>query len=236
MESQNQDLRISSRRGQRRVSLAAVAALLAVLTVLCSSSLAQAAPGAPGAEQEYDEPPLEMAPTTVEKIRDRMAPQVQPAPHSIPANLRGKIVFKSDLPSEYSEFTWFALDPATGDLWELSESWPHECAEQREAFSANRQYHAFLAGEWMEVGGVLMGGLDGDKTACRLMDEKFVDSTGVQDLYFEASSLLDALVTAAAAGETQPDAWIDDPGFALTQGNIGERELDMWGCKLYRGK
>ena len=153
MESQNQDLRISSRRGQRRVSLAAVAALLAVLTVLCSSSLAQAAPGAPGAEQEYDEPPLEMAPTTVEKIRDRMAPQVQPAPHSIPANLRGKIVFKSDLPSEYSEFTWFVLDPATGDLWELSESWPHECAEQREAFSANRQYHAFLAGEWMEVGG-----------------------------------------------------------------------------------
>ena len=68
------------------------------------------------------------------------------------------------------------------------------------------------------------------------MDEKFVDATGVQDLYFEASSLLDALVKAAAAGEKQPDAWIDDPGFALTQGNIGERELDMWGCKLYRGK
>ena len=94
-------------------------------------------------------------------------------------------------------------------------------------------------GKWKPIGDpnhVLMGGLDGDKTACKLMDEKFVDATGVQDLYFEASSLLDALVKAAAAGEKQPDAWIDDPGFALTQGNIGERELDMWGCKLYRGK
>lgn len=160
MESQNQDLRISSRRGQRLVSLAAVAALLAVLTMLGFGSLAQAAPDAPGAEQEYDEPPLEMAPTTVEKIRDRMAPPDQPAPRSIPANLRGKIVFKSGLPSEYLEETFFVLDPVTGDLWELSESWPHQCAEQREAFSANRQYHAFLAGEWMEVARYEYG--DGD--------------------------------------------------------------------------
>ncbi len=70
---------------------------------------------------------------------------------SLPAGLLGKIIFWSDLPSEYSESTWFALDPVTGDLWELSELWPHECAEQREAFSANGQYQAFLAGEWMEV-------------------------------------------------------------------------------------
>jgi ABC-type sugar transport system substrate-binding protein len=94
-------------------------------------------------------------------------------------------------------------------------------------------------GKWVPVGDpnhVIMGGLDGDKTACSLMNDKFVDSTGVQDLYFEADALLKALVAAAAAGEKQPDQWIDDPGFALTLGNIADRELDMWGCKLFRGK
>ncbi len=94
-------------------------------------------------------------------------------------------------------------------------------------------------GKWTKIGDpnhVLMGGLDGDKTACRLMNEKFVDATGVQDLYFEAETLLQNLVKAASAGEKQPDAWLDDPGFALTQGNMAERELDMWGCKLFHGK
>jgi inositol transport system substrate-binding protein len=68
------------------------------------------------------------------------------------------------------------------------------------------------------------------------MNDKFVDATGVQDLYFEAETLLQNLVKAASAGEKQPDAWLDDPGFALTQGNMAERELDMWGCKLFHGK
>ncbi len=94
-------------------------------------------------------------------------------------------------------------------------------------------------GKWKPVGEeghVIMGGLDGDKTACGLMNDKFVDATGVQDLYFEADSLLKAVTEAVAKGEKQPDAWLDDPGFALTQGNMAEREMDMWGCKLYHGK
>jgi len=94
-------------------------------------------------------------------------------------------------------------------------------------------------GKWVPVGDpkhVIMGGLDGDKTACGLMKTKFVDATGVQDLYFEADALLTAIMTAVQKGDKQPDAWIDDPGFALTQGNIAERENDMWGCKLFNGK
>jgi ABC-type sugar transport system substrate-binding protein len=90
-------------------------------------------------------------------------------------------------------------------------------------------------GKWVPIGDpnhVIMGGLDGDKTACRLLKEGLIDSTGVQDLYFEAESLMTELVGAASAGETQPDAWLDDPGFALTQANLAEREMDMWGCKL----
>jgi inositol transport system substrate-binding protein len=90
-------------------------------------------------------------------------------------------------------------------------------------------------GKWVprgEEGHVLMAGLDGDVNACRQIKEGFVDSTGVQDLYFEAETMLEALLAAIEAGETHPDQWLDDPGFALTAGNLGEREMDMWGCIL----
>ena len=79
-------------------------------------------------------------------------------------------------------------------------------------------------GKWVKVGEanhVIMGAVDGDSTAGRLMDEGFVDATAVQDLYFEASSCMDALVAAVKAGETQPSQWIYDPGFALTPGQHG---------------
>jgi ABC-type sugar transport system substrate-binding protein len=90
-------------------------------------------------------------------------------------------------------------------------------------------------GKWVprgEEGHVLMAGLDGDVNACRQIKDGFVDSTGVQDLYFEAELMLDALLAAIESGETQPDAWLDDPGFALTASNLAEREMDMWGCIL----
>ena len=96
-------------------------------------------------------------------------------------------------------------------------------------------------GKWKQIGEeghVIMGGLDGDKTACSLMQpgNAYVDATGVQDLYYEADTLLNAIIDAVQKGDKQPDAWLDDPGFALTQGNMATRELDMWGCKLFHGK
>lgn len=83
-----------------------------------------------------------------------------------------------------------------------------------------------------EEGHVLMGGLDGDATACKLIKEGYVDATGVQDLYFEAESAMNAILAAIEAGETQPNEVIEDPGFALTSANLAEREMDMWGCVL----
>ena len=99
------------------------------------------------------------------------------------------------------------------------------------------QIRAALAqrGMWAPIGDpnhVILGGLDGDVTACRLMKEGYVDATGVQDLFFEADATVSALLEAIEAGETRPSEQIDDPGFALTQANIGEREMDMWGCVL----
>jgi ABC-type sugar transport system substrate-binding protein len=90
-------------------------------------------------------------------------------------------------------------------------------------------------GKWKkagEPGHVLLGGLDGDQLACRLTKEGYVDATGVQDLFFEADTLLNAITAALQAGEKTPAQWIDDPGFALTRANVAAREMEMWGCKL----
>jgi len=90
-------------------------------------------------------------------------------------------------------------------------------------------------GMWVprgEDGHIMMAGLDGDATACQLIQDGYVDATGVQDLYFEAESAMDAILAAIEAGEAQPNEVIEDPGFALTAGNIGDREMDMWGCVL----
>lgn len=90
-------------------------------------------------------------------------------------------------------------------------------------------------GMWKKVGEeghIPLAGLDGDATACKLIKEGYVDATGVQDLYYEAEASVDAIVKAVEAGETAPNEVIADPGFALTSANLGEREMDMWGCVL----
>lgn len=83
-----------------------------------------------------------------------------------------------------------------------------------------------------EEGHIVMGGLDGDATACKLIKEGYVDATGVQDLYFEAEAALNAILSAIEEGEYAPNEVIEDPGFALTHANMGEREMDTWGCVL----
>lgn len=90
-------------------------------------------------------------------------------------------------------------------------------------------------GKWQKIGDpnhVIMGAVDGDSLAGRLMDEGYVDATAVQDLYFEAEATMNELLDAIAEGNPEPAKWVFDPGFALTQGNMAERHDDMWGNKL----
>jgi len=92
-------------------------------------------------------------------------------------------------------------------------------------------------GKWKPIGDadhVILGGLDGDSTAYKLMKEGYVDATGVQDLFFEADAIMDALLEAIEKGQSTPEKWIQDPGFALTQENMAEREMDMWGCRILK--
>lgn len=90
-------------------------------------------------------------------------------------------------------------------------------------------------GMWKKVGEeghIPLAGLDGDATACKLIKEGYVSGTGVQDLYFEAEAAMNAILKAVETGTAQPNEVIPDPGFALTQANLAEREMDMWGCVL----
>ena len=90
-------------------------------------------------------------------------------------------------------------------------------------------------GKWQVYGHpnhVILGGLDGDITACRLIEEGYVAATGVQDVFFEADAIMDRMMAAIRAGQGRPDEWILDPGFALTRANFAQRANDMWGCVL----
>jgi len=87
-------------------------------------------------------------------------------------------------------------------------------------------------GLWNKVGQdnhIILGAVDGDAGAGKLMDDGYVDATAVQDVYFETGACIDALVKAVNAGEKQPSDRIIDPGFALTQENLKDRHDDMWG-------
>jgi inositol transport system substrate-binding protein len=80
-----------------------------------------------------------------------------------------------------------------------------------------------------EAGHVLLGGFDGDATAYRMLVDGFLDADGVQDVYFEASTSIQAVLD-LRAGKPVPDR-ILDPGFVIHQGNLKEMAPKMWGSK-----
>jgi ABC-type sugar transport system substrate-binding protein len=83
-----------------------------------------------------------------------------------------------------------------------------------------------------EPGHVVLGGFDGDPTAYRLLEEGFLDATGVQDVFWEAERTL--RVITEARGGTTPPARLDDPGFAITQANKSTMAARMWGAVMAR--
>jgi len=94
-------------------------------------------------------------------------------------------------------------------------------------------------GKWMPIGDpnhVILGAVDGDAGAGKLMDDGFVDATAVQDVYFEANAAMNEIIKAVESGVKQPDELVKDPGFALTQGNMAEMHDKMWGNILRAAK
>jgi ABC-type sugar transport system substrate-binding protein len=94
-------------------------------------------------------------------------------------------------------------------------------------------------GKWKKSGDaahIILGGLDGDDGACKLIKEGFVDSTGVQDVYLEAQLALGGILDAIKAGEARPNSVKLDPGFALSQANFTEMGAKTWGCQVLASK
>lgn len=155
--------RAGIRRG--RLTVRAWAAWVVVLTFILPYTAAPAGQGAVGeaAEQQQESPPTDMIPLTAEDIRYLAAkPWLdETAQTPVPEQLQGLILFRSDLaiedPFEAEQChaypalcDVYAIDPATGSVWLLADPWPYECAEDRDAFSSNRHYRAFVREEWIE--------------------------------------------------------------------------------------
>lgn len=78
-----------------------------------------------------------------------------------------------------------------------------------------------------EEGHVILGGFDGDATAWQMMQDGYLDATGVQDVYFEAEASVQAILDLLEGKEVAE--LIRDPGFVITQGNKDEVKERMWG-------
>lgn len=81
-----------------------------------------------------------------------------------------------------------------------------------------------------EPGHVILGGFDGDATAFEMMQQGYLDATGVQDVYFEAQASVQALLDIREGKPVPP--LIQDPGFVIHQGNMGQMSAKMWGAKI----
>ncbi|CAN5219566.1 sugar ABC transporter substrate-binding protein [soil metagenome] len=83
-----------------------------------------------------------------------------------------------------------------------------------------------------EPGHVILGGFDGDATAWQMMEDGYLDATGVQDVYFEAEASVQAIVD-LLEGKPVPEL-ISDPGFVIHQANKDELKSRMWGANISR--
>jgi len=81
-----------------------------------------------------------------------------------------------------------------------------------------------------EPGHVILGGFDGDATAWQMLQDGYLDATGVQDVYFEAAKSMEAVLD-LRAGKTVPEL-ILDPGFVIHRGNMAEKSAQMWGARM----
>jgi len=79
-------------------------------------------------------------------------------------------------------------------------------------------------------GHVILGGFDGDATAYRMLVDGYLDADGVQDVYFECSAAVQAVLD-RRDGKEVPAA-ILDKGFVIHQENLKEAAQRMWGARV----
>lgn len=80
-----------------------------------------------------------------------------------------------------------------------------------------------------EPGHMLPGGFDGDATAYQMLGDGYLDATGVQDVFFEVQTCIQAILD-WRAGKRPPET-IRDPGFVIHRANLKEKAPQMWGAR-----
>ena len=93
------------------------------------------------------------------------------------------------------------------------------------ALKAAGKYH-----KYDEKGHVILGGFDGDATAYQMLKDGYLDATGVQDVYFEATATVQAVLDLKAGKEVEP--LIRDRGFVLHRDNREELASRTWGANV----
>lgn len=89
------------------------------------------------------------------------------------------------------------------------------------------------AGKYHPIGHpehVILGGFDGDAMAYQLLEDGYLDADGVQDVFFECSAAVRAVLS-GMNGESMPEVIID-PGFVIHQKNLEEKAGEMWGASF----
>ena len=81
-----------------------------------------------------------------------------------------------------------------------------------------------------EDGHVLLGGFDGDSLAYRLLSDGYLDACGVQDVYFECSQSVEAILRLRRGDPL--DKLVRDPGFVIHQQNLQQKAVQMWGAQM----
>jgi ABC-type sugar transport system substrate-binding protein len=81
-----------------------------------------------------------------------------------------------------------------------------------------------------EEGHVLLGGFDGDQTAYQMLQDKYLDADGVQDMNFESSAAVQAILDMKAGKQVAEK--ILDKGFVIHQGNMSQEQARMWGANF----
>ena len=93
------------------------------------------------------------------------------------------------------------------------------------------------ADKWYPVGDdkhVIFAGFDGFPAAYALMKDGYMDSCGVQNLFYETELAIQAILDLQAGKKV--DKLLIDPGFAITQKNMEEKKEEMWGYVLWKEK
>ena len=81
-----------------------------------------------------------------------------------------------------------------------------------------------------EKGHVFVAGFDGDATAWKLLQERYIDAVGVQDVYFDTEATVQAVLD-MKAGKPVPET-ILDKGFVIHRDNMATESRRMWGANV----